>query len=168
MLDSNDLLMSIKKAATEAVEAGQPSDFCFGKVTSVEPLKIAVEQKMVLSSAQLVLTRNVTDYNVEMTVNHTTDTVDLQHTHGVNGNTDTFSGSTEIGGNDDPHNHKYAHLHSFSGNTENSNVTLNHRHNYAGRKTFIVHNGLKQGDEVVLLKQKGGQKYLVLDRVVNI
>ena len=28
--------------------------------------------------------------------------------------------------------------------------------------------GLKIGEKVVLMKQKGGQKYLVLDRVVNI
>lgn len=88
MLDTNDLLNSIKKAAMEAVEASQPSDFCFGKVTSVKPIKILVEQKMVLSSAQLVLTKT-------------------------------------------------------------------------------AHNGLSVKDTVVLLKQKGGQKYLVLDRVVN-
>ncbi len=168
MLDSNDLLMIIKKAAKEAVDAGQPSDFCFGKVISTNPLKISVEQKMVLSSAQLVLTRNVTEYKVDMTVNHTTDTVDLQHTHSVNGNTDVYSGNTDMGGTDEPHKHPYSHAHSFSVNTENSSANLSHSHKYSGRKTFLVHNGLSVGENVVLIKQKGGQKYLVLDRVVNV
>ena len=168
MLDSNDLLISIKKAATEAVEASQPADFCFGKVISANPLKISVEQKMVLSSAQLVLTRNVTDYQVEMTVNHTTDNTNLQHTHSMNGNTDVYSGNTDMGGTDDPHQHPYSHTHSFSRNTGNNDVSLNHSHKYSGRKTFVVHNGLRVGENVVLMKQKGGQKYLVLDRVVNV
>ncbi len=172
MLDTNDLLISIKKAAKEAVDAGQPSDFCFGRVTSQKPLKISVEQKMILTSAQLVLTRNVTDYSVEMTVNHTTDNsldVNMQHSHVLNGQIEAFSGSTDIGGNDDPHMHSYSHSHSFTGIAENSNsVNLSHSHGYTGRKAFTVHNGLKVGEEVVLMKQKGGQKYLVLDRVVNI
>ena len=167
MLDTNDLLSIIKKAATEAVEAGQPSNFCFGKVTSANPLEISVEQKMVLSSAQLVLTRNVTDYKIEMTVNHTTDIADLQHSHSINGNTDTFSGNTEKGGEDEPHVHAYAHQHSLSGNIESNSANLSHNHNYSGRKTFLVHNGLSIGENVVLFKQKGGQKYLVLDRVVD-
>lgn len=106
MLDVNDLLIVIKKAAKDAIEASQPCNFLFGKVVSVKPLKISVEQKMTLGTAQLVLTRNVTDFKTKITV-------------------------------DD----------------KNTQIT--------------IHNGLQTGDEVILLKQKGGQKYLVLDRVVN-
>lgn len=106
MLDPNDFLNVIKKAAIEAVNAGQPSDFCFGKVTSMNPLKILVEQKMTLGKAQLVLTRAVTNYNTSITLD-----------------------------------------------SEKKNIT--------------IHNGLVVGDEVVLLKKKGGQKYLVLDRTVK-
>ena len=68
MLDATDFLNSIKKAAQEAIEASQPSDFCYGKVTSAKPLKILVEQKMTLGAAQLVLTRNVTDFKTKVTV----------------------------------------------------------------------------------------------------
>lgn len=89
MHDATDFLKIIKKAAMDALEASKPSDFCFGTVTSVSPLKIVVEQKMTLGSAQLVLTENI-----------------------------------------------------------------------------AVKNPLKANDEVILLKKKGGQKYLVLDRVV--
>lgn len=90
MRNSVDLLNVIKKAAMDAMNASQPSDFCFGKVTSMNPLKILVEQKMTLGKAQLVMTETV------------------------------------------------------------SKVSL------------------KQNDEVVLLKKKGGQKYLILDKVVKL
>ena len=42
-----------------------------------------------------------------------------------------------------------------------------HNHPIVGEKQVTIHNALKVGDKVVLLKQKGGQKYLVLDRVVK-
>ena len=106
MRDSTDLLNIVKKAALDAINASQPSDFCFGKVTSVKPLKILVEQKMTLGAAQLVLTRNVTDFKTKVTVD-------------------------------------------------------------SERKEMTIHNALQVGDEVILLKKKGGQKYLVLDRLVK-
>jgi hypothetical protein len=106
LLDANDLLNIVKRAAVEAVNASQPSDYCFGKVVSSKPLKISVEQKMTLGAAQLILTRNVTDFKTNV---------------------------TEV----------------------------------SEKKEITIHNALQIGDEVILLKQKGGQKYLVLDRVVK-
>lgn len=128
MRDTTDLLNLIKKVAVKAVEAGQPTGICFGKVTSASPLKILVEQKMTLSSAQLVLTRNVSDFETSITVNWST------------GNT--------------------------SGGSEDS-LFVSHNHSINGKKTIKIHNALKSGDEVVMIKQQGGQKYLVLDRVVK-
>jgi hypothetical protein len=90
-------------------------------VVSASPLKITIEQKMTLSKPQLILTRNVTDYEVKMTVDHLTE-------------------NTEI--NDVPH-----------------------KHSYKGKKIFTVHNSLVVGEEVVLIRIQGGQKYLVLDRL---
>ena len=107
MFDYNDLLIAIKKAALDAVEAGKPSDFCFGKVTNTSPLTISIEQKMTLGVAQLILTRNVTDYQTRITME-----------------------------DEEP-------------------------------KQMTIHNALRIGDEVILVRKKGGQKYLVLDRVVN-
>ena len=128
MLNSIDLLNVIKKAAVDAVNASQPSDFYFGKVTSAKPLKILVEQKMTLSTAQLVLTRNVTDFKTKVTVD--------------------WSTGTRSGGSGED---------SFA----------SHSHSISGTKEITIHNALQKGDEVILLKQKGGQKYLVLDRVVK-
>lgn len=95
----------MKQAGTKAVDASGPVTVCYGKVTNTSPLKILVDQKMTLGVAQLTLTRNVTDYDVNV------------HIDGVN-------------------------------------------------RTMTIHNSLTKGDEVVLLRQQGGQKYIVIDRVV--
>lgn len=136
MPDAVELVKTIKRAAVDAVNASKPVEVCFGKVTSASPLKILVEQKMTLGAAQLVLCRNVTEHIIEMTVDHYTEN-ETEHTHAVQ---DTYTG----GGSSSP---------------------TKHLHAYRGRKKFTVHNGLVAGDEVVLLRQQGGQKYIVVDRI---
>lgn len=42
-----------------------------------------------------------------------------------------------------------------------------HNHGYFGRKTYLVHNELKIGDKVILLRESGGQRYIALDRYYN-
>lgn len=43
-----------------------------------------------------------------------------------------------------------------------------HNHDiYFGRKKIKIHNALKVGDRVVLIRQAGGQKFFVLDRWVE-
>ena len=50
----------------EAFEASKPANIVFGKVVSESPLKIKIDQKLTLGSAQLVLSRNVTEYKVKI------------------------------------------------------------------------------------------------------
>lgn len=66
MFDSNDLVKVMKKLAVEAVNASKPANMVFGKVVSEKPLKIKVDQKLILTTTQLVLARDVTDYEIEM------------------------------------------------------------------------------------------------------
>lgn len=40
-----------------------------------------------------------------------------------------------------------------------------HKHAIAGKKKILVHQGLAVGDRVLLLRQQGGQKYIVVDRI---
>ena len=75
---------AIKQAAMEAVEAGKTVQFRFGTVLSPDPLEIDLEQKMTLKAANLILTRNVTDYETEVTVIWTTESAD-GHTHQLSG-----------------------------------------------------------------------------------
>lgn len=120
MFNADDLLKLMKRTAMDAVNASKPANMVFGKVISASPLQIMVDQKLILNAAQLGLSRNVTDYEVEMTVDHSTEP----------------STSGEI-----------------------------HDHNYKGKKKFKVHNGLKSGEEVILMQVSGGQKYIVVDRI---
>lgn len=104
--DFNDLVKAIKKIVVETMETTKPTATMYGQVISSNPLKINVEQRMVLDKNFLILTRNVTDYQVSMKVDNET-------------------------------------------------------------KTYHVDNSLKTGEKVVLLRQQGGQKFLVIDRVMT-
>lgn len=42
-----------------------------------------------------------------------------------------------------------------------------HHHAYKGTKTYLVHNEMSVGDEVILGRAEGGQKYIALDRKYN-
>lgn len=73
MPDATELTKAIKKAASKAVKAEKPVEVCFGKVTSASPLQILVDQKFTLGAAQLVLSRNVTDFTTNVTVSWNTE-----------------------------------------------------------------------------------------------
>lgn len=79
MPDAVELLKTLKKAAVEAVDATKPVQVCYGKVTGTSPLKILVDQKLTLGEGQLVLTRNVTDYQMDISVSHWTVTETETH-----------------------------------------------------------------------------------------
>ena len=68
---------NIKRAALDAVRASMPSGVYYGTVQSTSPLKIVVEQKMILSDKQLVLSSLVKDFKVDMTLNDTRQNVTI-------------------------------------------------------------------------------------------
>lgn len=126
-----NLVELIKLAALDAIKESKPSAILFGKVISISPLKINVEQKLTLTEAQLILTHNVVDYDLEMTVDHETDYTD------------------------------------YTGDGIGDPAFASHNHTYKGKKVFKVHNGLKVNDDVILIQTQGGQKFIVLDKVVK-
>ena len=86
-----------------AIEESGPCDVMFGTVLSPEP-KIQIDQKTILGPNQLILSRNVRDYSLQMTI-----------------------------------------------------PTI-------GRASVTVHNGLAAGEKVILLQERGGQRFAVVDR----
>lgn len=52
------LLNLMKEAGTEAVQSGSPCAVMFGKVIDSKPLKIKVEQRLILGVKQLIKTEN--------------------------------------------------------------------------------------------------------------
>lgn len=125
----------VKRAAVEAVEAGKPVNLLFGQVISAAPLKIQVDQKSIYTEKMLVLTRNVTDFEVDVSIS--TETVVISHGHPV---VDTYTG----GGSATP---------------------IDHKHPIKGKKKFKVHNSLVVGDWVLLARMQKGKKFVVLDRI---
>ena len=128
MREASEFTNLLKSAAVEAIEATKPTGLMFGVVLSASPLKISVEQKLTLGPAQLILTRNVTDYKVSVSVSW--------------GTASASGGSGEA---------------SFAP----------HVHGIGGKKEMTIHNGLAPGEKVALIRQQGGQKFIVLDRVVS-
>jgi predicted nucleotide-binding protein (sugar kinase/HSP70/actin superfamily) len=106
--DYTPLLQVMKQSAKETNNALCPVQVCYGKVISLDPFKIQVDQKITLKKPQLIFTKGVTDYEI---------------TYSIPPNTERYK-----------------------------------------RK---IHNALKVGEEVILLRQQGGQKYIILDRTVK-
>ena len=63
-MDSTDLVALIKKAATEAVDAGKPANILFGKVVSPSPIQVQLDQQITLGAAQLTVARLLWGYTV--------------------------------------------------------------------------------------------------------
>ena len=127
-MSSARLLQALKKISQETGDSGDPADWCLGEVISVSPLTIRIEGKDEVSEEFLELTDAVRDYDVDITVSHTTE--------------------NRAGGGG---------LALFE----------SHNHDYKGRKKITVHNGLHVGETVILLRQAGGQGFVVLSRNRN-
>jgi hypothetical protein len=134
--DYTKLYEQFKTIAMNAVRASSPAGITFGTVTSVNPLSIRIDEKKVLTSPFLVLTSLVSNFTVNVTVDHRTDP-ETAHMHAIE---DTYTG----GGSSQP---------------------TTHYHEVSGTKDVQVNLGLKIGEKVALIKDQGGQKFIVLDRV---
>lgn len=89
-----DILEIIKRTALEAVNNSSPTSVLFGLVLSNSPLEIQVEQKLVLTKEFLILTKNVTDYDIDISVDWKTENkelnledinIDTSHNHSIVG-----------------------------------------------------------------------------------
>lgn len=171
MADINELM---KQIALAAIEESKPSAVLFGEVTGTNPLEITIDQKMTLTDGFLILTNNVRDHDVYMSVEHTTATVymNANHSHGA---TSTFEGKakTTIKNKVDPTSTKVDSTAetevdgSIETSIEQVQINLNHSHDYVGKKKFTAHYGLSKGEKVILLRIQGGQKFIVLDRLAS-
>lgn len=131
------LINIIKQISQGAEEASAPCNVLYGIVTSVDPLEITIEQKLILTSEFLVLTKNVTDYSVDVSIDWSTDNKSLNATHSHVSNVDI----------------------------EEQIINLTHAHSITGTKRITIHNALKKNDAVILIQKRGGQEYIVLDKI---
>lgn len=145
LADATELTKIIKKAALEAMESCKPVNVCFGTVESTNPLTVNVEQKMTLGEKQLVLCRSVTDYTTMVTVQWETEKEEQNHIHRMEDITD--DGGDRI----------------ISARTEKQDKK--HTHDIVGTKQMTIHNALEKDEQVILIRQQEGQKYIVIDRI---
>ncbi len=87
MADATQLVRAVKQAALDAQEAAKPVQLCFGRVESVSPLQIAVEQKLTLGEKQLAVPRRLRDHTVRVRLDAATTPAE-GHTHSLRGEVD--------------------------------------------------------------------------------
>ena len=162
---SSSLGEVIKKMAVGANDATAPTSVLFGTVTSVEPLEITVEQKLKLTKEFLVLTKNVKDYTVDVTMDWNTETTSLNanHSHSTEVNSNICV-SSDISPNDNNQKITNNVTGEVSVSVEQKNINLTHKHSIKGTKSIMVHNALKINDNVILIQQQGGNNFVVLDK----
>lgn len=79
-----NLIEIIKKTSLNAVENSKPMIAIIGVVESIGPLTIRIDQKSILEQDDLILTKNVVDYSIDMTVDHITEvnsSLEEPHSH---------------------------------------------------------------------------------------
>ncbi|MER1958792.1 MAG: DUF2577 domain-containing protein [Solibacillus sp.] len=101
-----DFIRSIRKIVLDAVNAQKLTTVVYGIVESVNPLKVRIDQRLILEAEHLVLTRAVKDYTTEIQIS---------------------SGA---------------------------------------RQPCTIYNALKVNDKVTMIRQHGGQQYLIIDKEV--
>ncbi len=157
-----DIIEVIKKASMEAEEQSSPANILYGTVISVNPIQIQVEQKMVLTKEFLIFTKNVIDYDVQISLdwNTSNESINDTHTHNLEGNMQVISTI-------EPNDNNQEIINEITSNLsiQNANINIEHSHKVNGTKIITIHNGLKQNDKVILLQQRGGQKFVVLDKI---
>ncbi|MBY9078313.1 DUF2577 domain-containing protein [Paenibacillus sp. HN-1] len=110
------MLEAIKRAAQEAVAAAGPVIIQMGIVTSVNPLKVIVDNRLELTKDVLLLPESLTELKL-----------DLSHAHSTGGG---MTGEAMV-------------------------------------EPIILRNGLSAGDKLLLIRMQGGQRYVVIDRLVS-
>lgn len=130
------MINAIKELIENLLERKKLSKLVFGTVENISPLKIRIDQKHLLEEEDLILSHLVKDYYVDITVQHSTDS--------IYGSWNTSHGHPNVG---------------------NNSIPIKHEHEYKGRKKILIHNGLLKGEKVVMIREEGGQLYYILDRI---
>lgn len=190
-MSSDALARVIKAIAAGQEDASKPTTLEFGEVVSEEyaPLEIQIHDKLVLDEDFLELTNAVKDHWVDVEIymetiddndlsefqaNHYSN-VDIQNANTdiqnanvskINGNNAMFNGHMHTGNLGAPTSPPVPQpMSDVANESKEAKRHTSHLHNIAGRKKIRVYNGLHKGEKVILLRMRGGQKYLVLDRL---
>lgn len=132
------LLDTMKQVAEQAQGVNVPAAFMFGQVTSTSPLTIRVDNRFDISGNAVVLMKEFRGGEY------------ATHTHTIDPHDHTVPQRSTQAAGEGPHTHTVPSVQ-----TEKTGLTTNPE----------VYFGLAVGDKVVLLRNQGGQSFLVLGRV---
>ena len=138
---STGLVGAVKTAALDAMDNAKLCDLRYGTVVSVSPLKVKVTNQFILPQSLLIVPQHLTNYKIECTISTPSES-----------NSYETEKSVELKDEGDPISE---HTHKLTITTSGGE----------SRQSITVHNALRVGDKVVLLRKQGGQSYLILDRI---
>lgn len=170
MSDAGELVRLIKKAAVDAVEAGKPAAVCFGRVTGTAPLKITVDERLSLGEGQLILTEAVKDRYEDVYFSCFTDRGESEAEEGNIAGGDSRKEEKEKAENGSESGVVKGGLKTAEKREEGivsgeGDSDRGHRHGFSGRKRILICGGLREGENVILLRAEGGQRFIVIDRL---
>lgn len=188
MSDVERLLNSVKKLAVDAVDNSKPSNLVIGKVISVTPLKVELDNDVVLTADMLSFVKPAVSegtYDTTFDVGVTsTGVTNISGTATITGDAEvrgTISEMIELDvtGEDIKPNTKARGRISIpvtlSGDSQGSgpvtgsgNTTVNGRARGGSEKVLASYElWIESGDEVALLMYPGGNRYLIVGCTVS-
>lgn len=161
---------TMQEVMSNIVDSKSPMDIMQGKVIAVKPLKISIGNSYVLEENDLQLSPLVQDMNVPVSFTADTSATEERHKHkgvfvesGIDYIYETSEESVvENGQMVVPPGPFYPGPGSQPSTERGS---LSHFHITTGTFDMVFHFGLAVNDYVVMLKYKGGQRYLVLFKI---
>ena len=177
----SNLLTTIQRIAVNAVKSTNPVEYCFGTVTSVNPLKVRLnESTLEVWGDTLMLTSAVVERKLTIK-KHTHEIGDnvANHTHPFSGSFEgTISGQPAAGVISGTVNKSTDTF--FTSKTEIVDTVLDAFVNEHGdtdnhlpveipedksKIVVTINRGLQVDDKVIMLRVCGGQKFVILSRV---
>lgn len=167
-----ELCEVLQQMMQDTMRASQPTNLCIGTVTSVAPLEITVSTDMrPLKSQVLYLTSAVIEKKIPI-LEHKHTTKGFRHSHTVSGLSHTHSagegdtGHALDGEYPTSEGLKQDAFISDEQLKKDSIVCYEHGTPLPVKDGFIILNrALEAGDRVLLLRVRGGQKFVILSRV---
>jgi len=148
------ILDVIKQASKDTIESTQPAAFVFGVVTKTAPLTVSVEGRLTISEPLLIVPETLRTYRIHNVTGNIQGNVDFTGTVSMTG----VSGTMET---TEPKTYTIVNA-AFSG-TANS-VKLSGKITIASGEIFLTR-VFNIGDELLLARVQGGQRYIVLERM---
>lgn len=131
--------LQVKLIVKEMLHDMDLTSLVVGTVSSISPLKIRVNQRLEITSESLYFCKNVIPWKL-----------DTSHYHAYID--EHAEGQTASGGGE-------THSH-FVPLTETEKVTAE-----APAEDYVLEDALMEGDKVLLLKNMGGQEFVLLDKL---